>query len=118
MSRRSATGGNRERGSHWIRDKKRLRIYARDGWRCVWCSALVACARDLPHVGGELATLDHVLPREKGGSNDVGNLVTACEPCNRDRGSRSEIAWAFERFGAGAGAVLDRMLDAMLRPLP
>ena len=31
-------------------------------------------------------TVDHVLPKCKGGSNDEDNLVTACERCNNMKG--------------------------------
>lgn len=31
----------------------------------------------------EEATVDHKIPKSKGGSNQLSNLVTACEECNR-----------------------------------
>lgn len=62
----------------------RERIFARDGFRCVYC------ARVLP---GEQLTLDHVQPRMRGGDNTPGNLVTACAACNTRKGSAP--AWAF-----------------------
>ena len=34
-------------------------------------------------------TLDHVVPRSRGGVNAKSNLVLACEPCNHAKGSRS-----------------------------
>jgi 5-methylcytosine-specific restriction protein A len=42
---------------------------------CVWCGRLPA------------TTADHVLAVAQGGSNDLENLVPACEPCNRLRGA-------------------------------
>jgi 5-methylcytosine-specific restriction endonuclease McrA len=39
------------------------------------------------HYCGDLATTrDHVIPRSKGGGG-AGNIVPACEPCNRRKGS-------------------------------
>jgi 5-methylcytosine-specific restriction endonuclease McrA len=32
-------------------------------------------------------TLDHVVPRSRGGSNHLGNLVGSCAECNQDKGS-------------------------------
>lgn len=32
--------------------------------------------------------LDHVHPEVLGGSNDAGNIVLACQPCNRRKGHR------------------------------
>lgn len=55
--------------------KKRRRMHAADP-RCHWCRA------DLEF---EAATVDHLLPLSRGGSNRDDNLVLACEPCNRAR---------------------------------
>jgi 5-methylcytosine-specific restriction endonuclease McrA len=68
-------GGTRKanQGSNWIRREKRLAIYRRDNHTCVYCG------RDL---ATEVATLDHVLACELGGTNHESNLVTACLSCN------------------------------------
>jgi len=60
----------------WIRSEKRLAIYLRDEFRCVYCGANMhgAAPADL--------TLDHVRPKSRGGSNEASNLVTACKSCN------------------------------------
>jgi 5-methylcytosine-specific restriction endonuclease McrA len=61
-------------GSKWIRPEKRLAIYARDGFACVCCGATAE--------EGVMLSLDHVLPRELGGTHHETNLVTMCVPCN------------------------------------
>lgn len=33
------------------------------------------------------ATLDHIIPRSRGGSNGLDNLRLACQPCNEKRGN-------------------------------
>lgn len=38
-------------------------------------------------------TLDHVVPRSKGGPNDPSNLVFACQPCNTEKASMSLEAY-------------------------
>jgi 5-methylcytosine-specific restriction endonuclease McrA len=55
----------------------RRAIFARDGWACQYC-------------GNERGTLtiDHVIPRSKGGSSSWDNIVTCCAPCNRRKGDR------------------------------
>ncbi len=55
----------------------RRALFARDGWRCVYCGA----------AGGRL-TLDHVVPRSRGGLSVWENVVTACAPCNHRKGDR------------------------------
>ena len=56
----------------------RRALFARDGWRCVYCGT----------SSGRL-TLDHVIPRSKGGESIWENVVTACAPCNLRKGDRS-----------------------------
>ena len=34
------------------------------------------------------ATIDHVIPLNKGGAHDISNLVLACKPCNSKKGDR------------------------------
>jgi HNH endonuclease len=62
----------------------RERVFARDGYRCVYCAGVYP---------PELLSLDHVQPRMRGGDNSEGNLVTACKGCNTRKGHLA--AWAF-----------------------
>ena len=55
----------------------RRALFARDGWRCVYCGD-----------GGSRLTLDHVVPRSRGGESIWENVVTACGPCNLRKGDR------------------------------
>jgi 5-methylcytosine-specific restriction endonuclease McrA len=55
----------------------RRALFARDGWRCVYCGS----------SGGRL-TLDHVIPRSRGGDSTWENVVTSCAPCNLRKGNR------------------------------
>jgi 5-methylcytosine-specific restriction endonuclease McrA len=59
---------------------KRVRIYMRDQFRCQYCGE-----RKNPV---EL-TLDHILPRSRGGDSSQINVVTACVRCNQRKGSRT-----------------------------
>lgn len=110
-------GYNRRRGrssSQLCRPEKRQRIYARDGWRCQWC------ARHASERGVKLS-LDHFLARDAGGGNETANLFTSCVQCNSRRRNMPAISFAFGQHGAlfsGAGDALDRILDALERPLP
>ena len=59
---------------------KRLRIYMRDKFRCQYCG---------DKKGVTELTLDHILPRSRGGDNSPVNVVTACIACNNRKGSRT-----------------------------
>jgi 5-methylcytosine-specific restriction endonuclease McrA len=61
-------------------------IFARDGGRCVYCGVDThRLAKGLSR-SPNLATLDHVVPRSKGGPLNPANLVLACQACNNQRG--------------------------------
>jgi 5-methylcytosine-specific restriction endonuclease McrA len=55
----------------------RRALFARDNWRCAYCGT----------TGGRL-TLDHVIPRSRGGGSVWENVVTSCAPCNLKKGDR------------------------------
>jgi len=50
-------------------------IYRRDNYECVYCG----------EDNKKLLTLDHVVPKAKGGQNTWDNLVTACKKCNGEK---------------------------------
>ncbi len=55
----------------------RHRIYTRDNNKCVYCGS----TRSL--------TLDHVVPKSRGGKNSWTNLVTSCFTCNLKKSNRT-----------------------------
>ena len=59
---------------------KRLRIYVRDKFRCQYCGDKKSAAE---------LTLDHILPRSRGGDNSPVNIVTACVKCNNRKSNRT-----------------------------
>lgn len=58
-------------------------IFRRDGWRCRYCGLEVLTGVHDGHP--RLATLDHYLPRCRGGTGHVENLVTSCLRCNQEK---------------------------------
>lgn len=103
-------GANGSNGHHWIRDEKRARIYERDGYRCVWCGVNVTAGP------GASATLDHVIGRDAGGTNEANNLVTCCVSCNSRRKDLDWLTWVSQpQFSASA---LWRLVNALTSPLP
>lgn len=61
----------------------RVNVYRRDGWKCVYCE------RDNPNQ----LTLDHVIPKSKGGKDRWDNLVTCCFDCNQRKGNLTVEEW-------------------------
>ncbi|MDR0534958.1 MAG: HNH endonuclease [Puniceicoccales bacterium] len=57
----------------------RRNVYLRDGFRCQYCGG-VFDEREL--------TLDHVIPRDRGGRTAWENIVTACARCNARKSDR------------------------------
>jgi 5-methylcytosine-specific restriction endonuclease McrA len=56
----------------------RKEIFVRDNYACQYCGT---AAKDL--------TVDHVIPRSKGGMHSWDNVVTACRHCNHRKGGRT-----------------------------
>jgi 5-methylcytosine-specific restriction endonuclease McrA len=56
----------------------RAAIMLRDAYTCQYCG-------EMP--GRAYLTVDHVLPRSRGGQHGWHNLVTACKECNQKKGS-------------------------------
>jgi 5-methylcytosine-specific restriction endonuclease McrA len=54
----------------------RRAVFARDGWSCQYCGTRSSL------------TVDHVIPRSKGGDSSWENIVASCAPCNRRKGDR------------------------------
>ena len=54
----------------------RRAVFARDGWACQYCGSR------------SNLTVDHVIPRSKGGNSSWENIVASCAPCNRRKGDR------------------------------
>lgn len=55
-------------------------VFSRDSWLCQYCRK---------HLTNQTATIDHVIPRSKGGRSTFDNTVAACEPCNSRKADRT-----------------------------
>ena len=73
-------------------------VFLRDGDQCAYCEA-------------RAETLDHVVPRSRGGRHEWANVVAACRSCNHRKADRllREIGWTLPfspRPPSGAAAML------------
>ncbi|SHF89950.1 5-methylcytosine-specific restriction endonuclease McrA [Geodermatophilus nigrescens] len=60
----------------------RRAVFTRDGQTCVYC-------------GSSATSIDHVVPRSRGGTHTWDNVVAACRKCNHTKADRSlaELGW-------------------------
>ena len=52
------------------------KVFERDGWKCRGCGV----AHNL--------TIDHIIPKSRGGKNSMDNYQTLCKACNLAKGDR------------------------------
>ena len=60
------------------RRKFRQSIFESWEWKCAYCD------KDLD---SKSATIDHIVPKFKGGHNVKSNMICSCSKCNRSKGS-------------------------------
>ena len=63
----------RMRGRAW--ERKRQKVFIRDGFTCRICKQAKACE------------VDHIRPLAKGGTDDLNNLQSVCIPCHKQKTS-------------------------------
>lgn len=63
-------------------------LIERDGLTCFYCERELMTVEEAERFprAHTVPTLDHLLPRSLGGSNDLSNLVLACPSCNTKKG--------------------------------
>ena len=66
-----------KRKIHW----KNSNVFIRDDFTCVYCGK--------QNLNGMDLTIDHVIPKSKGGKNTYENTVTACRGCNNYKGNKT-----------------------------
>jgi len=63
-------------------EERRIRAFFDN--RCAYCS------REIP-PGERIGHIDHLIPRQQGGTNHSSNLVLACNICNGDE--KLDLGW-------------------------
>lgn len=79
----------------------RKAVFARDGGRCVYC-------------GSAATSLDHVVPRSRGGGHVWENVVSACGRCNHVKADRgiAELGWRLRRTPSAPTGAAWRIVGA------
>jgi 5-methylcytosine-specific restriction endonuclease McrA len=77
----------------------RRAVFARDGGRCVYCRA-------------PATSIDHVLPRSRGGRHVWENVVSCCRRCNHAKADRviTELGWRMPRQPVAPTGIAWRVL--------
>ena len=67
----------------------RMNIYWRDSYKCQYCHNKFHQSK---------LTLDHVIPKSRGGLKSWENLVTCCERCNQKKGNKTPSEASMKLF--------------------
>jgi 5-methylcytosine-specific restriction endonuclease McrA len=67
---------------------ERATVRGEECWvgRCIHCNARLTVGDE----GETLATIEHIVPRTHGGTDDVRNVALACARCNAEKGVRHD----------------------------
>jgi len=96
-------------------DARLATVADRDGWRCWLCGGAVD--RDVPPSFPGAPSVDHVVPRARGGTGTAANLRLAHRRCNTRRGSRMpELAWPAELGVVDPAPLWTALTRAQRRP--
>ena len=66
----------------------RQQIFKDWNWQCAYCSK---------QLNENTATIDHIVPKYKGGHNVRSNMCCCCSQCNRDKASTLIEDWYTEK---------------------
>jgi 5-methylcytosine-specific restriction endonuclease McrA len=85
----------------------RAGVLRRDGRRCAYCSK-------------RADTIDHVIPRSRGGAHDWDNCVAACRTCNSKKADRllDELGWTLAVAPRTPDRAAGGILVLAVEPLP
>lgn len=78
----------------------RRRLFKRDDYSCLYCGS------------NKRLTVDHIIPKSKGGSNQWENLATCCHRCNSLKGNKTpEEAGMKLRYKPYAPELFSKIVD-------
>jgi 5-methylcytosine-specific restriction endonuclease McrA len=85
----------------------RAGVLRRDGRRCAYC-------------GKRADTIDHVIPRSRGGTHSWENCVAACRVCNSRKADRllGELGWTLDTPPRAPNRAAGGIMVLAVEPLP
>lgn len=85
-----------------VREEVVIAVFESFDWHCAYCGKK-------PNI----LTVDHVVPRSTGGTNDISNLLPACSRCNGRKGAKSLTNWYNERNPRYSSERWERIVEAL-----
>ena len=74
-----------QRGVRW----SRRGVMRRDHFACIYCGVRSGEAHGNSIITKADFTIDHIIPKSRGGRNSWGNTACACPKCNQRKGNRT-----------------------------
>jgi len=78
--------------SKWV--YLRTRLAEAQNWKCCFCG----CSMTELRCKTNSCTVEHVTPKEFGGTDDPENLVASCYTCNHNRGTKDAYTFKSRRI--------------------
>lgn len=72
--------GPKKKPGYAVSAKTRAAVIERDGRSCFYCQDVLEL---------DAITMDHIIPKTRGGSGEAHNLRVCCQPCNSAKGNRT-----------------------------
>ena len=73
------------RGARW----SRTAVLRRDNFTCIYCGAYAGEKQHGHILQRQTFTIDHIMPKSRGGKNTWTNTACACPTCNGRKGNRT-----------------------------
>ena len=92
-----------EREFFGSKDRELRRIFTPEEKKAILKTTKGVCARCGKKLNLKTATMEHIIPLSRGGTNSPENLTVLCEQCNKDKGNLFYLPAAFYSALVGTG---------------
>ncbi|MAS47887.1 MAG: endonuclease [Alphaproteobacteria bacterium] len=82
----------------------RQRIFEEWNWKCAYCDK---------HLTTNTATIDHIVPKYRGGHNTKSNMCCCCSDCNKDKATTPLEQWYISSYIHYSETRLDKIKSWM-----
>lgn len=93
-----------------VSERTRYQVFTRDAFKCK------VCGRGADD--GVKLTVDHIIPVDWGGPNDMSNLLTLCEECNRGKKAWVDSVPSQVMKGIMDKSTVEKRIEALFDEFP